>query len=253
MFVDTHAHLDSRTFGEDIEEVLERAKKNNVKKILNVGFDIETALDTLSLTEQYAEIYGAIGCHPHHATEYFDFEDNIIKWHRSSGIIALGEIGLDYFKEYSPAETQRKVFERQLELAKNLEKPVIIHCRDAYDHTYDIIKNSGVRTGVMHCFSGDRKNAERFMELGFYISFTGTVTFRKREHMARKAVPPDRVPLETDGPFMTPIRYRDRRNEPSYIPLIAEKISRVLKMPIEEIEECTTKNAFELFKGFENG
>ncbi|PLX16227.1 MAG: hydrolase TatD [Candidatus Muiribacterium halophilum] len=250
MFIDTHAHIDMKSFKNDLEDVILRAKENNVSKIINISCDIDSIFNTLELVEQFDNIYGALGIHPHDSKDYCDdIEDRLIQWLKHKKILALGEIGLDYFKMYSPKETQINVFRRQLKIAKQMEKPVIIHCRDAYEDTYEILKEFDISNGVMHCYSGSAEFAKRFMDLGFYISFTGTITFRKGDLKALKIIPIDRLLLETDCPFMTPVPHRGKRNEPSYIPLIAEKIAKVLKLDIKEVEESTTENARRLFKG----
>jgi TatD DNase family protein len=191
-----------------------------------------------------------LGIHPHDAKDYNDDVENfLIKSLKYKKIVALGEIGLDYFKMYSPKETQIKVFERQLDIALNFDIPVVIHCRDAYDDVYDILKNSGIKKGVMHCFSGTVEHAEKFLELGLYISFTGTVTFRKSDRKPLKAVPLERLLIETDCPYMTPVPHRGKRNEPKFIPIIADKISEVKKIDMDELEKITEENAYNLFKG----
>jgi TatD DNase family protein len=249
MFIDSHAHLQNEQFDNDIQEVYKKCLEENVKRIINVSYDYESCRKTIELINRFEHIWGAVGMHPHDAEDYSDiFEEKLTGFFADKKIIALGEIGLDYFKEYSPRDIQKKVFERQLEIAHKYDLPVIIHCRDAYDDCFDILKENNVSNGVMHCFSGDDIQAERFLSLGLYISFTGTVTFRKKDLKAVKATPIDRLLLETDCPYMTPVPFRGKRNDPSYIPVIAQKISSVLGIDIEDIEKKTTENVYRLFK-----
>jgi len=250
MYIDTHAHLDMKQLKDNIEDIIIRAKENSVLKMINVSCDVESIFNTLELVEEYDEIYGAVGIHPHDAKDYSsDIENRIIHWLKHKKILSIGEIGLDFFKMYSPKDVQLSVFKRQLSIAKNMNKPVIIHCRDAYEETYDILKELDIKNGVIHCYSGTADFVGKFTDLGLYISFTGTITFRKSDLKALKVVPKDRLLLETDSPYMTPVPHRGKINEPSYIPLIAEKISRVLKIDMEEVANTTTVNAKRLFKG----
>ncbi|MGM0608615.1 MAG: TatD family hydrolase [Candidatus Muiribacteriota bacterium] len=249
-YIDTHAHLDGREYLDDIDAVIKRASEAEVKKIINVACSGDTIMSTLELIEKFKNIYGALGIHPHHADEYNEnVENNLIKKLAMNKIVALGEIGLDFFKEYSPRSKQIMAFKRQLKIAERFQYPVIIHCRDAYDLTYDILTEFNIKNGVMHCFSGDRKQVEKFLGLGLYISFTGTVTFRKSDLKALKVVPDNKLLLETDCPYMTPHPHRGKRNEPSYIPVIADKISRTRNQDLNKIKEMTYKNSLNLFKG----
>ncbi|MCK9477423.1 MAG: TatD family hydrolase [Candidatus Muirbacterium halophilum] len=249
MFIDSHAHLQNEQFDNDIEIVYKKSLDNSVGRIINIGYDLNSCKKTIEIINRFEHIWGTVGMHPHDAINYNkNFEENLFLFFADKKIIGLGEIGLDYFKEYSPIDIQKKVFIKQLEIAKEKELPVVIHCRDAYDDCYEILKSHNVSKGVMHCFSGDEKEVERFLSLGFYISFTGTVTFRKNDLKAVKATPVDRLLLETDCPYMTPVPFRGKRNDPSYIPIIAQKIASVHKVDVLEIEEKTTENVYRLFK-----
>ncbi|MFA5478403.1 MAG: TatD family hydrolase [Candidatus Muiribacteriota bacterium] len=252
MYIDSHAHITHENFDADRDEVINRAIENKIEKIINVSYDLDTMMDTLKIVEQYDSIYGTLGIHPHHADDFDDSIQNyLINYLKYRKIIALGEIGLDYFKCYSKKENQISAFEKQLEIAKKFEKPVVIHCRDAYDETLSILKNSNIKHGVMHCFSGNEKQAEDFLELGLHISFTGTVTWRKSDVLPVKIVPKDRLLLETDCPYMTPSPNRGKRNEPAFIIHTAQKIADIRNESIEELSSNCFQNTLTLFRGLD--
>ncbi len=259
MLVDTHCHINFDSYDEDRTDILTRAASVGVTTIINPSVDLATSHAILKLTEEHAGIYGAIGIHPNSTA---DFNDSMIAeieaMAHSAKVVAIGEIGLDYHWRESPKETQWKSFEAQLELAKKLELPVIIHNREASDDVMSILDQwvkdlpakIKERPGVMHSFSAPEAIAERALAAGFYLGFTGPITYKNADqlrHIAAK-VPLDRMLVETDGPFLTPVPYRGKRNEPSYIPLIVERLAKLKQISEEDFGAATTENAYRLFE-----
>jgi TatD DNase family protein len=257
MFVDSHAHIDGPEFDSDRDEVIRRARAAGVSTILNIGTGdphsgaLERAVE---LAEAHADIYTAIGIHPHDA-RLFDAEAEqlIIKLiTQSARVIAWGEIGLDFHYDNSPRDVQTKVFQRQLQLAGEATLPVIIHTREAEAETIEILKSQSVGgrpPGVMHCFSGSNWLARQAIDLGFYISLSGIVTFKKAEELraTAKEVPLDRLLIETDCPFLAPVPYRGKRNEPAYVVEVARCLADLHGVSVEEIGRITTANFTRMF------
>ncbi|MFQ5449206.1 MAG: TatD family hydrolase [Nitrospinaceae bacterium] len=260
MIIDTHAHLDMDAYDEDRTQVIQRARDQGVKYILNIGCDVESSRRSLALAERYDFIYATAGVHPHdvksiNGTTYGDLK-KLLQHPRAA---AMGEMGLDFFKNYSPPDLQRTHFRKQLELARELDKPVIVHCRDAKEDMISILSefyspNEKARSGIFHCFSGDRELAEKGLEMGFYISFSGSVTFKKSEELraVAQSIPADRLFVETDCPFLAPVPKRGKRNEPSFVTHTAEKVAEVRGLRLEDLERTTELNFFELFGIGEN-
>jgi TatD DNase family protein len=256
-FVDSHAHIDGEEFDADRDEVVERARREGVCAILNVGTgdpqsgSLERAVE---VAEKYEGIYAAVGVHPHDA-RLFDEEaasriQRLTK--QSSRVIAWGEIGLDYHYDHSPRDVQREVFRRQLRLAREAGLPVIIHSREADDETVNILRDELKdfrRGGVMHCFGGGRAMLEGIVELGFMISFAGNVTFKKAEDLREVArhVPLERLLVETDCPFLTPVPFRGRRNEPVRVVEVARCLADLRGVTLEEMGRLTTDNFARFF------
>jgi TatD DNase family protein len=260
MFVDSHAHIDSPEFDADRAEMLERAHAAGVTTILNVGTGdphsgvFERAID---MGRHHDRIYTAIGVHPHDARLYDDAAETKIQQLLETGerVIAWGEIGLDFHYNNSPRDVQLEVFKRQLRAACDAGVPVIIHTREAEQETIECLQSeySGAeRRGVFHCFSGSRDLARRAIDLGFAISFSGIVTFRKADDLREvaKEVPLDRLLIETDCPFLAPAPYRGKRNEPAFVVEVARCIAELRSLPIEEIARLTTDNFAQLFDPF---
>lgn len=258
MFVDSHAHIDGSEFDADREEVIQRARAAGVSSILNIGTGdpqsgaLERAVE---LAKKHKNIYTAVGTHPHDARLFDDKAEQritgLIK--QSSRVIAWGEIGLDFHYDNSPRDVQIEVFRRQLQLARAADLPVIIHTREAEDETIDILKSEwgdSRRQGIMHCFSGSLALAQRALELGFLISFSGIVTFKKAEDLRAiaKEVPLDRLLIETDCPFLSPVPFRGKRNEPAYVVEVARCLAKLRGLSVEEIASITTENFSGLFK-----
>jgi TatD DNase family protein len=257
MFIDSHAHIDGPEFNDDREEVIQRAENAGVAAILNVGTgdphsgDLERAV---TLAESREGIFAAVGVHPHDA-RHFDAnaERRIVNLiDQSRRIVAWGEIGLDFHYDNSPRQAQRDAFRRQLELAKERRLPVIVHSREAEEETIDIIRESGFDPkvgGVMHCFSGSQTFADAAVELGFFISFSGIVTFKKAIELQAVAVkvPMDRLLIETDCPYLAPVPYRGKRNEPAYVVEVARRVAELKEVGLAAVEEVTTTNFSRLF------
>jgi len=260
MIIDTHAHIDGTDYDEDREAVIERARENGVQYIVNIGCDIESSYSSMELAEQYDLIYATAGIHPH---DVKSIDDDTYAHLRQlllhPKVIALGEIGLDFFKNYSPHDVQRTHFRKQIELAREMNKPIIVHCRDAKEDTISILsefypKDATARSGIFHCFSGDQELAEQALEMGFYISFSGSLTFKKSEILREvaKTIPADRLFAETDCPYLTPTPHRGKRNEPAYVNFTAEKLAELRGLKIEDVQRTMALNFFELFGIGEN-
>ncbi len=249
--IDTHCHLEMDEFNPDRDEVIKRAKDAGIEAIITIGSDLKGNIGGLELSKKYDFIYSSVGFHPHDAKDFTEDIFNQIKtWVKREKVVAIGEIGLDYHYDNSPREIQREVFIKQLQFAKEINFPVIIHSREAKRDTLEIIKGSGINKGVLHCFSGDIDMAERAMAMGFYISIAGPVTFksaRKPKEVA-KIIPDDYLLIETDAPYLTPEPFRGRRNEPSYIVHTAKAIAELRGITLEDLSRITTINAKRLFK-----
>jgi TatD DNase family protein len=258
IFVDSHCHIDGEQFDSDRDEVVERAAAAGVKAMLNVGTgdprsgEIQRAVD---VAERYQNVFASVGVHPHDAKLYNDdAERRLVELTRSAKVVAWGEIGLDYYYDHSPREVQLDVFRRQLRKAAELGLPIIIHSRDANDETVDLLRKecSGpdFSGGVMHCFGGTPEMAEALLEIGFFISFAGNVTFKKAENLrdAARVVPLDRLLIETDCPFLTPVPFRGKRNEPEYVVHTAAYLSDLLRVELGKLADATTANFIRLFR-----
>lgn len=253
MIFDSHTHLNAEQFNEDIPETIERAKELGVTEMAVVGFDTLTIEKSLELSQQYKEIQSIIGWHPTEAGSYTTaIEKKLQQLLATPKVVALGEIGLDYYWMEDPKEVQDRVFRRQIAIAKEMNLPISIHTRDAMEDTYKILKEEDIRDigGIMHSFSGDPEWMERFLDMGMHISLSGVVTFKKALDVQEvaKAVPLDRLLVETDAPYLAPVPYRGKRNEPGYTRYVVEKIAELRECPFEEIATYTTQNAHRLFR-----
>lgn len=257
MFVDSHAHIDGEEYDADRDEVIERAREAGVCAILNVGTgdpQSGTLERAIEVAEKYEGVYAAVGVHPHDARLFDDKAAERLQrlTKQSSRIIAWGEIGLDYHYDNSPRDVQREVFTRQLRLAREAGFPVIIHTREADDETVKILHDEWKdveQGGVMHCFSGGRSMMEAVVELGFMISFAGTITFKKADDLREVArhVPLERLLVETDCPYLTPVPFRGRRNEPARVVEVARRLGELHQLTLEEIGRLTTDNFARFF------
>lgn len=252
MLVDTHAHLQWKSFDKDLDMVINRARKADVKCIVNVGFDVDGNRKAIELADKHKDLFAAVGIHPHNASEFNEKVMHEIKrLSKNQKVVAIGEIGLDYYRNLSPRETQKEAFETQLALAKELALPVIIHDREAHIDILQILsKFKGKIHGIMHCFSGDRRMAQQCIELDFYISFAGSVTFPSSHqlHEVVKWANLSDILLETDSPWLAPQGFRGRRNEPAFLPFTAKKIAELKDLSIAEVVEATTENAKKIFR-----
>lgn len=252
MLIDTHAHLNSKAFDEDREEVIRRAQEAGIKRIVNVGFNRETIPSSLQLAESYDFIYSTVGWHPQDAIH---MQEGDLEWLESlcdhPKVVAIGEIGLDYYWDTSPKEVQHRVFKEQIRLARKLKLPIVIHNRDAHADVVRLLKeeNAAEVGGIMHCFSGSWEIAKECLNMNFYLSFGGPVTFKnaKQPKEVLKKTPLDRLLIETDCPYLTPEPYRGKRNESSYVRYVAEAAAELKGISIEEMSIITTNNAFQLF------
>ncbi|MCB2297615.1 TatD family hydrolase [Clostridium tagluense] len=252
MIFDSHAHYDDEAFNEDRENVIMGLKDKGVIGVLNCGASLEGARMSVELSSKYDFIYSAVGIHPEHADIVNDeIIDELRNLAQNPKVRAIGEIGLDYhYEENPPRDIQKAAFKLQMELARELKLPVVIHDRDAHSDTLDILKQFPEVIGTIHCFSGSVEFAEECLKLGYYIGFTGVITFKNAKKIGEvaKVVPMDRILVETDCPYMSPEPNRGKRNESPYIKYIIEKISEIKEKTIQEIEHITICNIENLLK-----
>ena len=249
MIFDSHAHYDDEAFDADRDELLTRLFSEDVCGIINVGCNLETSKKSVELAQKYPLIWAAVGVHPHDAEKVSsNYLEELASLSSEPKVVAIGEIGLDYHYDFSPRDVQKKVFAEQLELAKNLDLPVIIHNREAHADTLELLKKYRPK-GVVHCFSGSLEMANEIIKLGMYIGLGGAVTFKNAKNpvLVAKNTPLDRILLETDCPYMAPVPYRGTRCDSSMIRLTAEKIALERGSHVEEILSVTRENALSLF------
>jgi TatD DNase family protein len=252
MFIDTHTHLFFKNFDDDREEVVKNAIASGVKYMLVPGTDIETSKQAIELAEKFDAVYASVGVHPHDTKDWSNsLIEELKELAKHPKVVAIGEIGLDYFYDFSPKEKQKQAFDKQIELALELNLPVIIHNRDSNEDIMEFArkyKNTQLKAQY-HCFAGTVENARELVEMGHFISFTGNITFKKadsiREVISKVSV--ENILLETDSPFLTPEPFRGKRNEPKNIPLIAEIIAKIHHLRVEDVARTTSWNAFKLF------
>lgn len=250
ILVDTHCHLDFPDFDKDRDEVIKRAKSKGIDYIINIGSSLEGSRRSLELSEQYDFIYATVGCHPHEADRFDkEMQDSLRELARNDKAVAIGEIGLDYYKNYSKIENQKSLFISLVELAKDLGLPLVIHNRQAQNDTLKILKQANPTKVVVHCFSGDESFLKECLDSGFLISFTCNLTYKKAHNLRAlaKLTPLDRLMLETDAPFLPPEGFRGKRNEPAYVKFLAEEIAGIKGISIEEVAKITTDNAKSFF------
>ena len=258
---DTHCHLDFESFHEDAAEVVARAAEAGVTRIIVPGLDLDNASAVLALAERFPGVYAAVGVHPNSAAGWRDeWVDALRELAQHDKVVAIGEIGLDYYWDKTPPETQHRALTAQLELSVELGLPVIIHNRDASEDVVRLLtavaqesrkeKRDAEKRGVLHSFSADWATAEAALGLGFYLGFTGPLTYKKADELRASAarVPLDRVLIETDAPFLAPHPFRGKRNEPAHVRLVAERLAEVRGLSLAEVAAATTANALELFR-----
>ena len=251
--VDSHAHLEMTDFRKDLEEVIRRAKNAGVETIFTVGTEKKDWPRALEIADFHDSIYAILGVHPHNAKEIDDQTyPALSKLCRHKKVKAFGEIGLDFFRNLSSREIQLNRFREQIGLAKDLGLPIVVHDRDAHRETLDILKSEKAEEcgGIIHCFSGDYEMAKKCLELGFFISVPGTITFKNAEEFKDivRRLPLESLLVETDAPYLTPVPFRWKRNEPSYVRYTAEKVAEVKKVSFEKVAEVTTQNALRVFR-----
>lgn len=256
--IDTHAHIDLENYEGKIDDVIAKAQQNGVFQVVVPSVNSKSFKNIINLIEKHDSLYGALGVHPEDL-EGFGGQvlEEIAELSKHPKIVAIGEIGLDYYWDKSNIEGQKEAFRMQIELAKRVKKPVLVHDRDAHEDTFKILKetNAAEVGVVMHCFSGSVEFAKECVKEGFYIALGGVTTFKnaKKAKEVAKAVPLDRLLLETDSPYMTPVPFRGKENEPAYVKYVAEEIANLRGITLEEVDIATTENAHRLFKAMKNG
>jgi TatD DNase family protein len=240
-------------FGSDLEEVVQRAKFSGVEYIFTVGTERKDWRQALDIAHSYPFIFAILGVHPHNAREIEDQDYSVLTdLCRDEKVKALGEIGLDFYRNLSPRDVQMLRFREQIGLARDLRLPIVIHDREAHQETLEILKSEKAETlgGIIHCFSGDNRMAKECIDMGFYISIPGSVTFKNAERFQEivRELPLDHLLVETDAPFLAPVPFRGKRNEPSYVRYTAQKIAEIKKISLEEVAEATTRNALRAFR-----
>jgi len=250
MLTDTHCHLDFPEYDSDREEVIRRAKEKGIGYIIDIGSSLQGSIRAQGLSEKYDCVYATVGIHPHEAD---GFESNFLRelepLAKKEKVVAIGEIGLDYFKNYSKQENQRNLFIALIKLAKTLNLPLVIHSRQAHKETLGILRAAMPVRAVVHCFSGPLEFLNECLELGFFISFTCNITYKKADNLRQflKLTPLEKLFLETDAPFLPPEGYRGKRNEPWFVRILAEEIARLKNIELEEVARVTTDNAKKFF------
>jgi TatD DNase family protein len=257
MLIDTHTHLDDARYDGDRDAMIARARAAGVETFITIGCDLTTSRAAVALAEQYPFVYASVGVHPHEVKHIADaWYDELRRLGAHRKVVAYGEIGLDYHYNNSPPNEQRHRFREQVSLARELKLPIVIHTREAQDDTIAILKEEKASEvgGVFHCFSGDAWLAKDALDLGFYLSFSGILTFQNATMLREiaKTVPMDRLLIETDCPYLTPLPHRGKRNEPAYVKFVAERLAELksVEVPLsaEDIGRITTDNACRLFK-----
>ena len=251
MLIDTHCHLDFPAFDPDRDQVIRRALDAEINYFINIGATLESSAASCALAHKYPEIYASVGVHPHDA-DTFDHqaESRLRQLAGEEKVVAIGETGLDYYRNLSAKDNQRQVFLKQIALAKDLDLPVVIHCRQAEEETLQILKAALPLQAVVHCFSGDENFLKACLDCGFFISYTCNITYKKASVLRDMVnlTPLDRLMLETDAPYLSPEGFRGQRNESAQIKLLANEVSRIKGVSFDEISNQTTRNAKKFFK-----
>ena len=252
MFIDVHAHLDNVGFDGDLDMVVKNAKLSKVEKIITAGYNLKSSFKDVEIANSFENVFATVGVHPENVedleNDYLEKLETLLK---NKKVVAVGEIGLDYHFRCDNKELQKKVFVEQIDLANRFKLPIVVHSRDAMGDTLEILqKHRAEFGGLMHCFSGGVEMAREFIKLSFSFSFGGVTTFRNAKNVLKtvEEIPIEKIMLETDCPYMTPEPHRGERNEPKFVPFIAEKIANIKNIKIDEVEKITAQNAEKLFK-----
>lgn len=249
---DAHCHLESDRFRDDLPQVMERMAQNGVERCILAGSDMETSRDIVTLTRRHENVFGVVGVHPHEAKGWKDEDAQEIEaMLASTRIVGIGEIGLDYFYDFSPRNVQREVLVKQLLLARRLGVPAVFHVRDAHGDMLDVLRTyrGELPAGVLHCYSGSVESAREYLDMGFYLSFAGPVTFKNAHKLqeAARYCPDDRILVETDSPYLAPVPMRGKRNEPAFVRYVAEVVAALRGVETEALAEQAARNTCRLF------
>ena len=255
MLIDSHAHIQGSEYASEVEAVVQRAREAGVETIIVVGGagELSSNQAAVALAESHRALYATVGMHPHDAKDVGEDEIEKLKHLTAKAkVIAVGETGLDFYYNHSPREVQRKVFARFIQMARETNLPLVVHERDAFQDAAELLRSEGrgQLRGVIHCFTGDYQAARQYLDLGFYLSFTGIITFKNAQALRDvvRDVPLERMFMETDSPYLTPIPHRGKRNEPAYVRFVAETIAKVKGLTFEEVARVTSNNVRELFR-----
>jgi TatD DNase family protein len=255
MLIDSHAHIQGKEYAGEVGAVIARAHEGGVEKIIVVGGagDMSSNIEAVALAESCADVYATVGMHPHDAKDVAADELRKIRELTShSKVIAVGETGLDYYYNHSPHDVQRRVFIQFIHMARETGLPIVVHERDAANDAAELLRSEGAANirGVIHCFTGNYEAASAYLDLGFYLSFTGIITFKNAEPLRDvvRKVPLARMLVETDSPYLTPVPYRGKRNEPAYVRFVADMVAKVKTVSLEDVARTTTSNVHELFR-----
>jgi TatD DNase family protein len=243
---ESHAHLNFEHFDQDRDEIIRKCKKEGIEYIINVGVDKTSSLQSIKLAEKHEIVFASVGFHPHDAQTYD--RDFLLQKAKNKKVVAMGECGLDYYRNLSPREIQKQVFTDQIKLARELNLPLIVHDRDAHEDCLEILSRYNPPKVVFHCFSGDAAFAREILRKGWFISFTGTITYKNSfQDDVVRLVPQDRFFVETDSPYLSPVPHRGKRNSPLNLRYIIEKISEIRRIPPKKVAELSFENALEFF------
>ena len=248
MFIDSHCHIYYETFDNDIADVINRAHDVGVTKLVCVGVDLESSESSINLADKYEDVYATVGFHPHESKlAESNYLNNLESMARHPKVVAIGEIGLDFHYNHSDTNIQKKIFIEQLELAKSINLPTVVHSRNADIETFEAISGIKKSRGVVHCFASDLKHAKKIIKLNYHISFTGLITFAKDLAEVVKEIPLKNILIETDSPYLSPIPFRGKRNEPQHVIEIAKEIAHIKGVDLSVVENETTRNTLNLF------
>jgi TatD DNase family protein len=252
--IDSHAHIQGKEYAGEVTAVIARAREAGVKKIIAVGGagDMSSNTDAIALAESFPNVYATVGMHPHDAKDVGEKELNRLKELAANPrVVAIGETGLDYYYNHSPHEVQRRAFGQLIQMARETELPIVVHERDAAQHVAELLRSEGEGKlrGVIHCFTGNYEAAREYLDLGFYLSFTGIITFKNAEPLRDvvRKVPLEKILVETDSPYLTPVPYRGKRNEPAYVRFVADMIAKAKGVTLAEVARVTSRNTTDLF------